>query len=92
MNNKEAKIWILQNFFDGDENVEAVAGGDDECMAMKTSVEALEKRIPMAVIKDERFVIELCPWCHDFVRLRGGTPMNFCCNCGQALNWGDEYE
>lgn len=53
------------------------------------AVDALDKRIPKKPIKDKRYTKELCPVCNDFVRLYAGTPMNFCCNCGQSLDWGD---
>ena len=38
----DAKRWILQNYFDGDENVQAVTAGDEEACAMARAVEALE--------------------------------------------------
>ena len=38
----EAKIYILQNWFDGDENVNAFVCGDREYTAMAIAVEALE--------------------------------------------------
>jgi hypothetical protein len=38
----EAKKYILQNWFDGDENVNAFVCGDEEYTAMAIAVEALE--------------------------------------------------
>lgn len=61
---------------------------DYECLMMCAN--ALEKQIPKKPIKDRRYTKELCPVCNDFVRLYAGTPMLFCCNCGQALDWSNE--
>jgi hypothetical protein len=41
MSYEQARRWILENYFDGDEDVRAVAGGDEETMAMVRAVEAL---------------------------------------------------
>lgn len=41
MNTEVAKKYILANYFDGDDNVKAVVGGNEETMAMKCAVEAL---------------------------------------------------
>lgn len=38
----EARKYILQNWFDGDENVNAFVCGDEEYTAMAIAVEALE--------------------------------------------------
>ena len=38
----DAKRWILQNYFDGDEDVRAVVAGDREVCVMARAVEALE--------------------------------------------------
>ena len=43
MTNAEARRYILENWFDGDENVDAVVGGDTETTAMKCAVKALER-------------------------------------------------
>ena len=51
MTNKEAINYILANYFDGDEDVKAVVGGDEEYLAMKYAVEALEKQIPKKPIE-----------------------------------------
>ena len=65
MTNKEAINYILANYFDGNENVKAVVGGDEEYLAMKYAVEALEKQIPKKPLHwddCEQFYIE-CPCC-----------------------------
>ena len=46
MTPEEALEYILANWFDGDEDVKSVVGGNEETMAMKTAIEALEKQIP----------------------------------------------
>lgn len=43
MDIKYLKSYILENWFDGDSNVKAVVGGDDETMVMKSVVELLER-------------------------------------------------
>lgn len=57
--------------------------------AVEIAVKSIKKQIPKKPKKDERYTKELCPVCNDFVRLYAGTPMLFCCNCGQALDWSD---
>ena len=41
MNYEQARRWILENYFDGDEDVRAVVAGDEEIMVMVRAVEAL---------------------------------------------------
>lgn len=59
-----AKKYILTNHFDGMVDVKAIVGGNEETMAMKLAVEALEKQIPKRVILgyDEHDSI-CCPNC-----------------------------
>lgn len=80
MTNKEAKEILIN-----------AKGSIETIDALSLAVDALDKRIPKKPIKDrwygKGYVKELCPVCNDIVRLRAGTPMNFCCNCGQALYW-----
>ena len=66
MNIETARRFILDNYFDGMDNVEAVVGGDEEAMAMKLAVEALEKQIQMESYDrgDEAFVSG-CKTCED---------------------------
>ena len=90
MNIESAKKYILANYFDGDDNVKAVVGGDEEIMAMKLAVEALDKQIPKKEIMkgDEYSSVLSCPNC--------GKPIvnvwniakyepNYCHYCGQKL-------
>ena len=46
---------------------------------------ALEKQIPKKPKTDDRYVMHICPWCNDFVKVSH----NYCQNCGQKLDWGD---
>lgn len=41
MSYEQAKKWILENYFDGDEDVRAFVAGDEETVAMARAVEAL---------------------------------------------------
>ena len=54
-------------------------------MAKAKSIEALEKQIPKKPKTDNRYVMHICPWCNDFVKVSH----NYCQNCGQKLDWGD---
>ena len=57
-------------------------------MAKAKSIEALEKQIPKKPKTDNRYVMHICPWCNDFVKVSH----NYCQNCGQKLNWESESE
>lgn len=92
MNIDFAKQYILENYFDGDDNVRGV-DGDEEIMAMKLAVEALEKQIPKKVTfgYDEQDDI-LCPTCefplanvddHEYE----SNFYNYCPHCGVKLDW-----
>lgn len=97
MNTETAKKYILANYFDGMNNVEVVVGGDEETMAMKLAVKALEKQIPKKVILgyDEQDDV-LCPICKIEIAMMDtwaefeSRVYKYCPNCGQALDWRGE--
>lgn len=80
---KEAISFVREQ-----EHLDVFSAKDVEAVGLV--LEAAEKQIPKAPIVDDRYISELCPICHDFVRLPHGTPMNFCCNCGQRLLWWED--
>lgn len=89
-----AKKYILTNHFDGMVDVKAIVGGNEETMAMKLAVEALEKQIPKRVILgyDEQDSI-CCPNCKGEIAEMDDYDYykhNYCPDCGQALDWSDE--
>lgn len=87
MTNEEAKEYILQNYFDGDENVTA-SSGDEEIEALKCAVGALEKQIPKKPISEERG--NYCPFCsHEQIDDAEDVNVYYphCFNCGQKLDW-----
>ena len=88
-----AKKYILTNHFDGMVDVKAIVGGNEETMAMKLAVEALEKQIPKKVILgyDEHDSI-CCPNCKGELMSMDWYDhwkCNYCELCGQALDWSD---
>lgn len=88
-----AKKYILTNHFDGMVDVKAIVGGNEETMAMKLAVEALEKQIPKKVILgyDEQDSI-CCPNCKGALMSMDWYDhwkCNYCEFCGQALDWSD---
>lgn len=88
-----AKKYILTNHFDGMVDVKAIVGGNEETMAMKLAVEALEKQIPKRVILgyDEHDSI-CCPNCKRELMSMDWYDhwkCNYCEVCGQALDWSD---
>ena len=88
-----AKKYILTNHFDGMVDVKAIVGGNEETMAMKLAVEALEKQIPKKVILgyDEHDSI-CCPNCKGELMSMDWYDhwkCNYCEVCGQALDWSD---
>ena len=90
MNTENAKKYILANWFDGDDDVKAVTGGNNETMAMKVAVEALEKQIPKKPLYENTYddcVVYSCPACKDEKLILSGD--NYCATCGQALDWRD---
>ena len=56
--------------------------------AIDVAIQALEKQIPKKPKTDNRYVMHICPWCNDFVKVSH----NYCQNCGQKLNWESESE
>lgn len=94
MTNKEAINYILANYFDGDEDVKAVVGGDEEYLAMKYAVEALEKQIPKRPIGDFGSCPHYrCPNCKCSVKMyENDNTYPHCGFCGQALDWSDNDE
>ena len=93
MNIESAKEYILANFFDGAKDVKAVVGGDEETMAMKCAVEAIEKQISEKPQKSESGTFNICPTCGRFINRRekshGNIDIPRCKWCGQALEWSD---
>lgn len=88
MTYEEAKRYILENWFDGDQDVKAVVDGDKETMTMKMAVEAIEKQIPKKPYLDNDNGIyekEYCPACN-----RSLFPNDPYCRCGQAIDWSEE--
>ena len=87
MTYQKSKENILANWFDGDENVNAVVGGCEETLAMKCAVKALEKQIPFKPETDELIVgVGRCKCKAEFLDKK----TKYCGNCGQALDWGEE--
>lgn len=87
MNIECAKQYILENYFDGADNVKTIVVGDEETMTMKLAVEALEKQIPKKPKMDNDngiYETEHCPNCN-----RKLFPNEHHCKCGQALDWSD---
>ena len=52
---------------------------------LRMAINALEKQIAKKPKTDDRYVMYICPWCNDFVKVSH----NYCQNCGQKLDWGD---
>lgn len=98
MEAEEAKKYILQNWFDGDEAPYGV-DGNAETMAMKVAVEALEKQIPKKPLKEVTenvfrgysYIGYICPACKSFITdCCEENYFNHCDACGQAIDWSDE--
>lgn len=79
MTYEEARNYILANYFDGDEDVKAVVGGDEEHWAMKYAVEALEKQILKKVTEDEIIDALECRCCVFRPRCSSCPHQDFCC-------------
>lgn len=60
----------------------------------RLSIEALKKQIPQKVINHGHLYGYACkcPVCNTFVTNNSGIHGNYCYNCGQALDWGEEYD
>ena len=52
---------------------------------LSNGIKGIEKQIPKKPKTDDRYVMYICPWCNDFVKVSH----NYCQNCGQKLDWGD---
>ena len=92
MTNEEAISYILANYFDGDEDVRAVVGGDEEHLAMKCAVEALEKQIPKKPKVSFQSEFYWCPDCECAIKMRiekKTKNIRYCPFCGQALDWSE---
>ena len=63
-----------------------VTHGPLSTMAKEMSISALKKQIPKKPKTDGRYVMHICPWCNDFVKVSH----NYCPNCGQELDWGEQ--
>lgn len=64
----------------------------------RLAIEALEKQIPKKPKSVERHLFE-CPCCKDDLGVSEDDifiyeipTLMYCSNCGQALDWSDEYE
>ena len=53
--------------------------------ALDVAIQALDKQIPKKPKTDDRYVMHICPWCNDFVKVSH----NYCQNCGQKLDWSN---
>ena len=67
-------------------NCDIVQNVEDLNNAYDVAINALEKQIPKKPKTDDRYVMYICPWCNDFVKVSH----NYCQNCGQKLDWSDE--
>ena len=67
-------------------NCDIVQNVEDLNNAYDVAINALEKQIPKKPKTDDRYVMYICPWCNDFVKVSH----NYCQNCGQKLEWSDE--
>ena len=67
-------------------NCDIVQNVEDLNNAYDVAIQALEKQIPKKPKTDDRYVMHICPWCNDFVKVSH----NYCQNCGQKLDWGNE--
>lgn len=88
---EEAKKYILANYFDGMANVKEAVGGNEETMAMKLAVEAIEKQIPKKPLYEKTYgdcAVYSCPVCKDETMILNGD--NYCTMCGQKLDWGGD--
>lgn len=66
-------------------NCDIVQDVEDLNNAYDVAINALGKQIPKKPKTDDRYVMYICPWCNDFVKVSH----NYCQNCGQKLDWGD---
>ena len=66
-------------------NCDIVQNVEDLNNAYDVAINALEKQIPKKPKTDDRYVMYICPWCNDFVKVSH----NYCQNCGQKLDWSN---
>ena len=59
---------------------------DIDAPALEMAIKVLEKHIPKKPKTDNRYVMYICPWCNDFVKVSH----NYCQNCGQKLDWSEQ--
>ena len=60
----------------------------DYAVAFEAAVSALEKQIPKKIVTKRHF--EFCPNCNtELTHLDYYYVKTHCCECGQALDWGD---
>lgn len=52
---------------------------------LRMAINALEKQTPKKPKTDDRYVMYICPWCNDFVKVSH----NYCQNCGQKIDFGE---
>ena len=67
--------------------------GDTKLEVFKVAVDALEKQIPKNVVNRGYFYGHTyhCPICESQVKNRAyGVNDNYCRNCGQLLDWGEQ--
>lgn len=63
----------------------AIHAIDDAC---ELACDAMEKRVPKKPIEENG--VEICPNCRTTgLREDYGAPNNYCCDCGQAIDWGE---
>ena len=60
-------------------------GTADYREALELSAMEIDKQIPKKPKTDDRYVMHICPWCNDFVKVSH----NYCQNCGQKLDWSN---
>ena len=53
--------------------------------SIEIAIQALAKQIPKKPKTDDRYVMYICPWCNDFVKVSH----NYWQNCGQKLDWSN---
>lgn len=59
--------------------------------AIKIAISAIEKRIPckLAPKSSKKAELPVCGKCNSIMDLMQGE-LNYCPNCGQKIDWGDE--
>ena len=65
---------------------------DDEYKMARVAIKALEKQIPkkpISISSVENSMYVKCPTCKLRTVLYDGCSMDYCKNCGQAIDWSD---